>query len=203
MKKTKERKLKIYVKLKQQRKRKIQVILGKMKIKKVLARQVLDSRGNPTVEAEVFSEHNSARAIVPSGASTGSKEALELRDNDKKIYFGKSVVKAVKNAESLGKKIVGMNSTRQKDIDELMIKLDGTKNKSKFGANAILSISLAVSRLAALETKLPYYKYLSTLSGTKPSWPIPYSNIINGGEHAGNELPMQEFMVVAKNAKSF
>ncbi len=172
------------------------------KLRNIKARQIFDSRGNPTIEVTAFTKTAKAKAMVPSGASTGSKEAFELRDNNSKLFFGKSVFKAVKNAESLGKKLYGTDVRQQRKIDEFMIKEDGTNNKSRYGANAILGISLAVSRLAAILKNEPYYIYLSKLSGTKLKYPVPHANIINGGKHSGAGLKIQEFMVVPK-ASSF
>jgi len=164
-------------------------------IKEVRGRQVLDSRGNHTVEAEVFAEHNSARAIVPSGASTGIHEALELRDGGK-AYFGKGVTKAVANISKIKKFLIGRSVHKQEEIDKLMKQFDGTKNKKKYGANAILAVSLAVARLAALEEKKPLFQYISELAGTKPKMPVPFMNIINGGLHADNNIDFQEYMMV-------
>lgn len=161
----------------------------------VKARQVLDSRGNPTVEAEVFTRNNSARAIVPSGASTGVHEALELRDK-KKEYSGKGVTKAVSNVLWMRKFLLGRSVVQQEEIDTLMRQFDGTKNKRKYGANAILAVSLACARLAAKEEKKPLYVYLGNLFGEKPKMPTPFMNVINGGLHADNDLDFQEYMVV-------
>lgn len=173
-----------------------------MKIKKITAREILDSRGNPTVEATVILSNGiSATAKVPSGASTGSHEALELRDGGKR-YGGKGVLKAVKNVnEKIAKKVQGMSVFDIKKIDEVMIKLDGTKNKSKLGANAILSVSLAVARAGAMAKKQPLYKYLrncySKEIGEKGfKMPVPTMNILNGGRHADSGLSIQEFMII-------
>jgi len=168
-------------------------------IKKVIAREVLDSRGNPTVEAEVFSKDNRARAIVPSGASTGIYEALELRDKSSR-YLGKGVAKAVANIALIEKKLKGKSLD---SVDRMMLELDGTKNKKKLGANAILAVSMAATRLGALENKLPLYKYISRKCKTKPTIPVPFCNILNGGRHAENELAMQEFMIAPVKAKNF
>lgn len=177
------------------------------KIKSVIAREILDSRGNPTVEVEVVLDNKAkAWASVPSGASTGSREALELRDGDKKRYGGKGVLKAVKNVNMvIAPKIKGMNPADQKKIDKLMIDLDGTENKEKLGANAILGVSLAVARAAAMSQKKPLYAYLNKkfFAGKKLSFPVPMMNIMNGGAHAGWSIDIQEFMVTPqqKNIK--
>ena len=180
------------------------------KIKSIKARQILDSRGNPTVEVDVFTEAgNMGRAAVPSGASTGSKEALELRDGDKSYYGGKSVLKAIKNVnEILAPKLLGMEVTSQKAIDTMMLEMDGTENKAKLGANAILGISMAACRAAALDSKMPLYQYLfEKCSAPNPHkkyiLPTPQMNIINGGSHASNNLDIQEFMIVPHLKKSF
>lgn len=174
------------------------------KIKGVRAREVLDSRGNPTVEAEAWTKKNVSRAIVPSGASTGVHEALELRDKDKR-YLGKGVSKAVSNVNKvIAKKIAGMPCEEQEEIDAVMLELDGTKNKSKLGANAILSVSMAVSRLAAMEQEIPLYKHIGQLSGNKKYiLPVPSMNVLNGGVHAGNKLDIQEYMILPVGAKTF
>lgn len=175
-----------------------------MIVSDVKGRQVLDSRGNPTVEAEVFCEKLSESAIVPSGASTGIYEALELRDN-KKEYHGKGVKKAINNIKIISKKIAGMEISEQELIDRAMLELDGTENKSKLGANAILAVSMAVSRMAARSLNIPLYEYINKLfkHETKFKLPVPFANIINGGKHAEGELQFQEFMVAPVNAKSF
>lgn len=172
------------------------------KIKHILAREVLDSRGNPTVEVDVILANGVlGRAIVPSGASTGSREALELRDGDKSRYSGKGVLKAAANVAVLAKKLAGMDPSKQEKIDRLMIELDGTENKSKYGANAILGISLAVAHAAAIDAGLPLYKYLG---GNKAiTLPVPMMNVLNGGAHAGWSTEMQEYMVAPVGAKSF
>ena len=180
-----------------------------MKIKKVVAREVLDSRGNPTIEVDVFTEKCFASAIVPSGASTGSHEALELRDNDEKRYNGKGVLKAVDNVNNIiSKKIVGLDCENQKKIDELMINLDGTENKSKLGANAILGVSMAVCKAAAIEKNIDLFQYINNISNNKNkskkfTLPIPQLNIINGGKHAGIENDIQEHMVMPVKFKTF
>jgi len=170
----------------------------------VKAREVLDSRGNPTVEAEVRTAKGVCRAIVPSGASTGIHEALELRDKDSR-YIGKGVAKAVRNVNGIiAKKIVGMDCDRQGEIDAAMVELDGTDNKSNLGANAILSVSMAVSRAAALEKGVPLYRHIGELSGNKKFiLPVPSMNVINGGVHAGSKLDIQEYMILPVGARSF
>ena len=178
-------------------------------IKKVHARQVLDSRGNPTVEVDVFTENAMGRASVPSGASTGSREALELRDGDKSKYMGKGVLLAVKNVnELIAPKLLGLSVFDQRSIDSMMLELDGTENKAKLGANAILGVSMAVCRAASLEKKKPLYRYLfEDLKVPNPvgkmRLPTPLMNIINGGAHASNNLDIQEFMIVPHMKKSF
>ncbi|MBI5145531.1 MAG: phosphopyruvate hydratase [Candidatus Omnitrophica bacterium] len=172
------------------------------KIKKVWARQILDSRGNPTVEVDVILDNGIlARAAVPSGASTGEKEALELRDGDKKIYLGKGVLNAVNNVNSvISNKIKGLKPDFEK-IDKLLIELDGTANKSHLGANAILGVSLAVAKAASLSKKEPLYKFLG---GDKARvLPVPLMNILNGGLHADNNLDIQEFMIMPVGAPTF
>lgn len=168
----------------------------------IYAREVLDSRGNPTVEVEVYTEAGGfGRAIVPSGASTGEHEAVELRDNDKKRFNGKGVLKAVKNVnDKIAPAIIGMEVTDQVLIDEAMIKLDGTKNKKKLGANAILGVSLAVAQAASDELDLPLYKYLGGFNAKE--LPVPMMNILNGGSHADNNVDIQEFMIMPVSAKS-
>lgn len=178
------------------------------KIKSVVAREILDSRGNPTVEVDVFTEGMAfGRAAVPSGASTGEKEALELRDGDKNRYLGKGVLSAVKNVnEKISKAIVGMEVSSQKEIDRRMLTLDGTEFKSNLGANAILAVSLAVCRAGANEKKLPLYEYIRSIYGlpsTTYRLPVPLMNIINGGAHADNNVDLQEFMILPVGAKSF
>ena len=165
------------------------------KIKKIKGRQVFDSRGNPTVEAEVFSEDgNNASAIVPSGASTGTYEAYELRDKDNKNYLGKSVFKAVENINGqMAKALENIDSTDQSKIDKTLIDLDGTEQKKKLGANAILAISIASCKLAAIDKKISLYRYLGNSKNFQ--LPIPLLNIINGGVHAKNNLDIQEFMI--------
>ncbi|GBF87902.1 enolase [Raphidocelis subcapitata] len=174
-------------------------------ITKVVGRQIVDSRGNPTVEAEVTTGKGIFRAAVPSGASTGIHEAVELRDGDKSKWMGKGVSKAVANVnDTIAPALIGKNPTEQKAIDELMISLDGTDNKGKLGANAILAVSMAVCKAGAAEKGLPLYKYIAELAGnTKLYLPVPSFNVINGGEHAGNGLAMQEFMILPTGAASF
>jgi enolase len=168
----------------------------------VFAREILDSRGNPTVEVDVLLESGAyGRAAVPSGASTGQREALELRDKDKR-YAGKGVRKAVKNVnEKIAPKLVGMEACDQASIDNFMINLDGTRNKSKLGANAILGVSLAVAKAAAMESELPLYRYIGGTSARE--LPVPMMNILNGGAHADNNLDIQEFLIMPAGAPSF
>jgi enolase len=179
----------------------------------VKAREILDSRGNPTVEVDLFTENGMFRAGCPSGASTGAYEALELRDGDKSRYLGKGCLTAVKNInDTIGPKIIGLDPTKQADIDKLMVEtLDGSKNewgysKSNLGANAILSVSMAVARAGAAAKSMPLYKYIAELAG-KPTdkfvMPVPSFNVINGGSHAGNRLACQEFMILPVGAKDF
>ncbi len=174
------------------------------KIETIYARQVFDSRGNPTVEVEITTKQGTFSAIVPSGASTGIHEAIELRDNTKD-YCGKSVFKAVKNVNTIiAPKLIGVNVKRQKFIDTTLNKLDGTQNKSNLGANAILGVSMAVCRAGAKAQKIPLYQYIAKLSDTdKLCLPIPCMNIINGGQHADNALDVQEFMIIPVHAQSF
>ena len=172
-----------------------------IKITKVLGRQVFDSRGNPTVEAEVFlNDKTKASAIVPSGASTGAYEAYELRDENKNYFLGKSVLKAVKNINTvINKNLKNVKVEDQKRIDQILINLDGTENKKKLGANALLAVSLAVSKSAAISKKKELYQYL----GKNFLLPKPLVNIINGGAHADNNLRIQEFMIRPDSAKNF
>ena len=172
-------------------------------IKNIVGRQVFDSRGNPTVEAEIFSNNgNKINAIVPSGASTGTHEAHELRDTDPTDYLGKGVQKAVKNInEKISKALKGFNLFDQKIIDEKLISLDGTEQKINLGANSILAVSMAACKLAAIEKKIPLYKSLSKTN--KFTLPIPLLNIINGGVHANNGLEIQEFMIRPENVVNF
>ena len=172
-------------------------------IEDVWARQILDSRGNPTVEVEVFLESGVVgRASVPSGASTGMYEAVELRDDDKSVYMGKGVLKAVDNVnEIIAPEVTGMNVFDQVSIDNLMIELDGTPNKAKLGANAILGVSLAVAKAAAEELGLPLYQYLGGVNSKV--LPVPMMNIINGGSHSDAPIAFQEFMILPVGAESF
>ncbi|ENN72673.1 enolase [Dendroctonus ponderosae] len=178
-----------------------------MPIKSILARNIFDSRGNPTVEVDLVTDLGLFRAAVPSGASTGIYEALELRDNDKSRYHGKSVQKAIDNVnKSIAPELLkaGLEVTQQTEIDEFLIKLDGTENKSKFGANAILGVSLAVCKAGAAKKGIPLYKHIAELAGNKDIiLPVPAFNVINGGSHAGNKLAMQEFMILPTGAANF
>src|SRR5271155_1132305 len=178
-----------------------------MKIQSVHGREILDSRGNPTVEADVVLEGGiRGRAAVPSGASTGEHEALELRDGDKSRYGGKGVLKAVGNINgAIAKAVVGFDAGDQKGLDQKMIELDGTPNKSKLGANAILAVSMAAARAAATALGLPLYKYLARYSSDASAnkLPVPMMNILNGGAHADNSVDVQEFMVMPVGAASF
>ena len=165
----------------------------------IKARQILDSRGNPTVEADVFLKGRAfGRAAVPSGASTGTLEALELRDGDEKAYGGKGVLTAVNNVNTIIRSaLLGKPANDQMQIDKIMINLDGTENKSKLGANAILAVSLAVAKAAASASGLPLYGYLATMAGTisKMSMPLPMMNVMNGGAHADWATDFQEYMI--------
>ncbi len=169
----------------------------------IQAREILDSRGNPTVEAEVFLESGAhGRAAVPSGASTGTREALELRDKDNNRYLGKGVLKAVENInDTLTPHLLGIEATRQALIDQIMLDLDDTHNKEKLGANAILGVSLAVAKAAAAELELPLYNYLGGVNAKV--LPVPMMNILNGGAHADNNVDVQEFMILPAGASSF
>ncbi|EUJ22529.1 phosphopyruvate hydratase [Listeria grandensis] len=172
-------------------------------ITEVYAREVLDSRGNPTIEVEVYTETGAfGRALVPSGASTGEYEAVELRDNDSSRYMGKGVLKAVENVNDIiADKIIGFDVTDQIGLDQAMIELDGTENKGKLGANAILGVSLAAARAAAEELGLELYEYIGGVNAKV--LPVPMMNIVNGGEHADNNVDIQEFMVMPVGAKTF
>lgn len=180
-----------------------------MAVTKVFARYVYDSRGNPTVEVDLTTDKGLFRAIVPSGASTGIHEALELRDGDKTKWLGKGVLKAVANVnEIIAPKLVAANLdvTNQEKIDEFLNSLDGTPNKSKLGANAILGVSLAAAKAGAAEKNVPLYQHLADLSGAKQDpfvLPVPFQNVLNGGSHAGGALAFQEFMIVPTEAPSF
>ena len=169
----------------------------------VIAREILDSRGNPTIEADVLLESGVlGRAAVPSGASVGTKEAVELRDGDMQRYFGKGVLRAVENVNTeIAEAIMGLDSMEQNFIDQTLIDLDGSDNKSRLGANAVLAVSLAVAKAAAEESGLPLYRYLG---GAGPmSMPVPMMNVINGGAHANNNLDIQEFVIIPLGAQSF
>ncbi|MDE3036692.1 MAG: phosphopyruvate hydratase, partial [Nitrospirota bacterium] len=172
-------------------------------IRDIRARQILDSRGNPTVEVDVTLESGAkGRAAVPSGASTGEKEAIELRDGDKKRWMGKGVSKAVANiSKSIAPKLLGVDALDQAAVDGTMIELDGTKTKGRLGANAILGVSLAVAKAAADETGLPLYRYIGGANARV--LPVPMMNIINGGAHADNSLDLQEFMIMPVGAARF
>ena len=171
-------------------------------IEYVEAREIIDSRGNPTVEVDVFLEDGSmGRAAVPSGASTGAYEAVELRDGDKSRYLGKGVLKAVENVNNIIlPELIGLDALDQVDVDRTMIELDGTENKGKLGANAILGVSMATARAAAESLGLPLYKYLGAFHSNL--LPVPMANIINGGKHSDNKIDFQEFMVMPVGADS-
>lgn len=172
-------------------------------IQSIHARQILDSRGNPTVEVDVFTDTGAfGRAAVPSGASTGVHEAVELRDGDKSVYMGKGVLKAVANVNDvIAPELIGFDVFEQNQIDQAMLSLDGTKNKSKLGANAILGVSLAVAKAAAMESGQPLYRYIGGVNAN--TLPVPMMNILNGGSHADNGIDFQEFMVMPAGASSF
>lgn len=175
-------------------------------ITSIIAREILDSRGNPTVEADVtLSDGSFGRAVAPSGASTGSLEALELRDGDKARYLGKGVIKAVANANGpITQALLGKDALDQRAIDQIMIDLDGTENKSNLGANSILAVSLAVAKAAAVSKGVPLYEHFANLFGNDTyTMPVPQMNIINGGEHADNSIDFQEFMIVPTGLPSF
>jgi len=178
-----------------------------MSVQKVHARAIYDSRGNPTVEVDLTTEKGIFRAAVPSGASTGVHEALELRDKDKAVHHGKGVLTAVKNVnEQIAPALIksGLSVVDQEKVDKLMFDLDGTDNKSKLGANAILGVSLAVAKAGAVHKGVPLYRHLADLAGIKEVvLPVPAFNVINGGSHAGNKLAMQEFMLLPTGASSF
>ena len=169
----------------------------------VIGREVIDSRGNPTVECDVLLESGAmGRAAVPSGASTGTREAVELRDGDKSRYLGKGVLRAVENINTeISEAILGLDAQEQVFLDQNLIDLDGTENKSRLGANATLAVSMAVARAAAEETGLPLYRYFGGMGGM--SLPVPMMNVINGGAHANNNLDLQEFMILPVGAPSF
>jgi len=172
-------------------------------IAEIFARQILDSRGNPTIEVDVITDEGGfGRAAVPSGASTGVHEAVELRDNDKKVYLGKGVLKAVANVnDTIAPELEGYDVADQTGIDELMIRLDGTENKSKLGANALLAVSMAVAKAAAEDAGLPLFRYVGGTNAK--TLPVPMMNILNGGAHADNKIDFQEFMVMPVGASSF
>jgi enolase len=176
-------------------------------IKNIIAREVLDSRGNPTIEADVELDSGvMGSACAPSGASTGSREALELRDQDPARYLGKGVLKAVQNVNiEIRQALIGQDAADQKALDGVMLELDGTENKAKLGANAILSVSLAAAKAAALDAGLPLYAHIAQLNGSAGNYslPVPMMNIVNGGEHADNNVDIQEFMVQPTGAASF
>ncbi len=169
----------------------------------IIAREILDSRGNPTVEADVLLESGVlGRASVPSGASTGTKEAVELRDDDASRFMGKGVLKAVENVNTeISEAIIGLDAAEQAFVDKTLIDLDGTDNKSRLGANAILAVSMAVAKAAAEESGLPLYRYLGGAGSM--TMPVPMMNVINGGAHANNSIDMQEFMIIPVGAQSF
>ena len=176
-------------------------------IKSIVAREIIDSRGNPTIEAEaVLGDGSRGFAGVPSGASTGSREALELRDKDENRYCGKGVLSAVKNVNtSIQQSLIGHSALEQEAIDDIMLKLDGTENKASLGANAILAVSLAISKAAAIHRGMPLFSHIAQLSNNKDplTLPVPMMNIINGGEHADNNVDIQEFMIQPTGASSF
>jgi len=175
---------------------------GEYKIQKIHAREILDSRGNPTIEVDVFTPKGFGRASVPSGASTGTNEALELRDEDPNRYGGKGVLTAVKNVNTIiQKELLGLDVRNQREIDELMIELDETDNKSNLGANAILGVSMAVAKAAADSLNIPLYRYFGGSNAF--TLPVPTMNVLNGGKHAGNDLAIQEFMIQPKGAETF
>src|SRR6187455_3118499 len=172
-------------------------------IESIHARQILDSRGNPTIEVDLITESGAfGRAAVPSGASTGTHEAVELRDNDKSVYVGKGVLKAVDNVNSkITAAVVGIDVFDQNLVDKIMIELDGTANKGNLGANAILGASLAIAKAAAMDAGLPLYRYVGGVSAN--TLPVPMMNILNGGSHADNSIDFQEFMVMPVGADTF
>ncbi|XP_074655878.1 alpha-enolase-like [Tubulanus polymorphus] len=185
----------------------VPVNVVKMSIVKVHARQIYDSRGNPTVEVDLTTDKGTFRAAVPSGASTGIHEALELRDKDKAVHHGKGVLKAVQNVNSIiGPALVSsaVKVTDQSAADKMMLELDGTENKSKLGANAVLGVSMAICKAGAAHKGIPLYRHIADLAGHKDViLPVPAFNVINGGSHAGNKLAMQEFMILPTGAKNF
>ena len=169
----------------------------------IVGREILDSRGNPTVECDVLLESGTlGRAAVPSGASTGSREAIELRDGDKSRYLGKGVLKAVQNINNdISEAVLGLDASEQAFLDKTLIDLDGTDNKSRLGANAMLAVSMAVAKAAAEESGLPLYRYFGGTSAM--TMPVPMMNVINGGAHANNNLDLQEFMIIPVGAPTF
>jgi len=172
-------------------------------IQSIKGREIIDSRGNPTVEVDLITEQGLFRASVPSGASTGIHEAVELRDGGSR-FKGKGVLKAVENVQFIANHIKGFDVTKQRELDTLMKELDGTDNKGKLGANAILGISLAAAKAGAAATGVPLYQYFANLAGNKDLLlPVPSFNVINGGSHAGNALAFQEFMILPVGASSF
>ncbi|MEM0465361.1 MAG: phosphopyruvate hydratase [Candidatus Pacearchaeota archaeon] len=175
------------------------------KIQSIKAREILDSRGNPTIEVDLITNKGLFRAAVPSGASTGVYEAVELRDNDSNRYNGKGVLKAIDNINNIiAPALFGMNPTKQTQIDKIMIEIDGTDNKSKLGANAILAVSMAICKAGAFHKKIPLYQYIANLAeNSELLLPIPSFNVINGGKHAGNKLAIQEFMILPTEAPNF
>ena len=179
------------------------MLMDNFVISNIKARQVIDSRGNPTVEAEVYLENGGfGRAIVPSGASTGTFEALELRDKDESRFGGKGVLKAVWNVNSKIKDVLVGNSSDERTVDQLMLELDGTENKSNLGANAILAVSLANAKANAMAKKTPFYKHIADISGTtdEMSIPMPMMNVMNGGAHASWATDFQEYMIIPRGA---
>src|SRR5512133_1288266 len=169
----------------------------------IVGREILDSRGNPTVECDVLLESGTmGRAAVPSGASTGSREAIELRDGDKARYLGKGVLKAVEHVNTeISEAVLGLDAAEQAFLDKTLIDLDGTENKSRLGANATLAVSMAVARAAAEESGLPLYRYFGGSGAMQ--LPVPMMNVVNGGAHADNNLDIQEFMIIPVGAQSF
>lgn len=169
----------------------------------IVGREILDSRGNPTVECDVLLESGvMGRAAVPSGASTGSREAIELRDEDMSRYLGKGVLKAVEHINTeIAESVMGLDASEQAFLDKTLIDLDGTDNKSRLGANAMLAVSMAVARAAAEESGMPLYRYFGGMGAVQ--MPVPMMNVINGGEHANNNLDLQEFMIIPLGAPSF
>src|SRR5215207_4218435 len=169
----------------------------------IIGRVIIDSRGNPTVECDVLLESGTmGRAAVPSGASTGSREAIELRDGDPARYLGKGVLKAIEHINTeISESVLGLDASEQNFLDKTLLDLDGTENKSRLGANAMLAVSMAVARAAAEESGLPLYRYFGGMGGM--SLPVPMMNVINGGAHANNSLDLQEFMIIPVGAPSF